>query len=409
MRSRCCLVATLVLVPLEAIPGCGGDSGNVPPPDPLTGVTAIATGGSHACALLVDGTARCWGTNLDYELGSGQQTIREPQPVAVQGLSGVSALAVGGDHTCALLNDATVDCWGNEAWGELGNGTIAFDQQPAPGAVAGLTGVVALAARGADRDATVDFADEFSCALASGGTVECWGQNEAGELGTGSISDSGLNAVSTPGPVVGLAGAIAIGIGNEHACAVLDGGGVACWGQNIAGQLGNGAPTAPSPSLLAVVGLSGPAVAVAGGSLHTCALLADGTVECWGANNQGELGNGTTSDALAPTAVSGLAGITAITAGSEHTCALRGDGTVWCWGQSSRGQLGDGSTSLKALVPVKAVGLTNVVAVSAGQNFTCALVTGGTVACWGSNSSGQLGNGSTSESRTATPVTLPRR
>src|SRR5262249_12867127 len=159
--------------------------------------------------------------------------------------------------------------------GQLGNGNITFDLQPTPSAVRGLTGVVALAARGADRDGVDIFTDEFSCALTSGGTVECWGQNEAGELGTGSISDSRLNAVSKPGPVVGLAGATAIGIGDQHACAVLGGGGVACWGGNLGGQLGNGAQTAPSPSPLAVVGLSGPAVAVAGGDLHTCALLAD--------------------------------------------------------------------------------------------------------------------------------------
>jgi alpha-tubulin suppressor-like RCC1 family protein len=379
--------------------GCGGGEATVPPAVPLTGVAAISAGGSHACAVVQDGTARCWGSGIAAELGIGI-ALPQAHPVTVPGLSGVAALAPGGEFTCALMADQTVDCWGDQIWGELGNGTISAGEQIAPAPAVGLTGVIALGARGV-APLVSGFARQFACALTSGGGVDCWGSNEDAELGIGAPDASSLNAVATPGPVTGVSGAIALGLGDQHACAVRAGGEVSCWGFNLAGQLGDGTHVLGAYPV-AVAGLAGPAVAVAGGGLHTCALLADRTIECWGGNSEGEIGDGTTTDAPAPVVVTGLAGITGITAGASHTCALRADGTIWCWGLM---WLGDGQAAGSA-VPVQVEGVSSAVAIAAGEYFTCALLADSSVACWGENEDGQLGDGSMASSVVPVAVTL---
>lgn len=278
----------------------------------LSGAIAIAAGGSgyQTCALLSGGTVECWGDNYFGQLGNG--TSAGPQtcsngyscsttPVAVTGLSGVSAIAAGGDHTCALVSGGTVDCWGNNYYGELGTGSTSgpdtctgFPCSTAPVAVTGLSGTTAIAA-----------GYSSTCTLVSGGAVDCWGFNEDGELGddtsTGPQTCNTYSCSTTPVAVTGLSGATAIASGSEHTCALVSGGTVECWGHNNGGQLGNGTTTnSLTPAM--VTGLSG-ATAVAAASDHTCALLSDGTVECWGDNQYGELGNGTTTNSSTPVAV----------------------------------------------------------------------------------------------------------
>jgi len=194
---------------------------------------------------------------------------------------------------------------------------------------------------------------------------------------------------------------VAIAAGAVWACALRADGTVRCWGANSAGQLGDGTITF-HPTPVAVTGLSN-AVAITAGVAHTCALRGDGTVGCWGGNNNGELGDGTTTTRLTPVTVAGLANAVALTAGNFHTCALRADGTVRCWGDNTVGQLGDSSTTDR-LAPVAVSGLSNVVAVPAGGATTCAVRVDGAVLCWGSNANGQLGDGTTTDRRTPAEV-----
>jgi alpha-tubulin suppressor-like RCC1 family protein len=246
---------------------------------------------------------------------------------------------------------------------------------------------------------------EFTCALAGGGQVWCWGDPSSGGLGNGVFT----GMAAPPAAVSGLAGAVAISVGESHACAIMADQTVQCWGANTTGELGDGTLSVfstPTP----VLGLSG-AVSVACGSFHTCALLDDGSVRCWGQNVDAELGNGPPSSDLAtmPVPVAGLGGVTTLAAGSTHTCALLDNGTVRCWGNAILGQSGT-ATPANAFtidVPTTVAGVAGATSVVAGDNFTCALVTGGSVKCWGENTSGQLGDGSKpNDMNNPVPVTV---
>ncbi|MGL4648963.1 MAG: RCC1 domain-containing protein, partial [Caldilineaceae bacterium] len=204
--------------------------------------------------------------------------------------------------------------------------------------------------------------------------------------------DAAVLPASAPA-LIPLEGAVDIAAGEEFSCAVLQSGGVVCWGSDDAGQLGNGPATGPQLTPVAVAGLTN-AVAVTAGGNHACALTTLGTVLCWGANGSGQLGNDSTLPQTVPVPVTGLSSVVDVTAGGLHTCALTATGAVFCWGSDSAGQLGDDITIAPKQVPVAVSELTTGVrAVAAGELHTCALLADFTVRCWGSDSVGQLGNG----------------
>jgi len=221
-----------------------------------------------------------------------------------------------------------------------------------------------------------------TCVLIEGGSVRCWGYNGSGQVGR----PADVSTVTVATPVAGVAGATAVGAGRFHSCAIVAGGTVRCWGYNDFGQLGDGT-TDPAFSPVDVVGV-GDAVAVTGGEHHTCALIADGTVRCWGINTRGQLGDGTVSEAPSgPSTVLGIEGATAIAADGATTCALLGDGTVRCWGWGEGGELGNGAAA-NSSTPVEVSGLNDAVALAPG----CSLSAGGAVRCWGGYLGGPLGN-----------------
>lgn len=297
--------------------------------------------------------------------------------VFAPGAGFAATVAVGGDyHGCAISPDGELKCWGSNSGGQTGSYSAR-----APVTVHGS---------GAVDYVDVVVADEYSCAISSTGAVRCWGRGTDGQLGNGSTATTG-----TPTDVVGLGSdAEAISVRDGHGCVVLATGGVKCWGRNASGQLGDGTTT-PHPAPVDVSGLQSGIAGIAAGGEHTCALTADGGVKCWGSNQHGALGDGTTTDQHEPRDVPGLAGVTAIAAGEAHTCALLDDGTVKCWGMGDLGRLGDG-TSDNHHAPNQVAGLPGpVVAIRLGATHSCALLSTGRLACWGGNADSQIGDGTT--------------
>ncbi|GIV95657.1 MAG: hypothetical protein KatS3mg057_0314 [Herpetosiphonaceae bacterium] len=258
---------------------------------------ALSAGDAHTCALLADGTARCWGDNWYGQLGDGS-TTSSASPVVVGGatpLTDIVALSAGGAHTCALLADGTARCWGDNWYGQLGDGSTTSSASPVVvGGATPLTNVLALSAGYA-----------HSCALVADGSARCWGANGAGQLGDGTTTSSASPVVV--GGATPLTNVLALSAGSYHSCALLADGGVRCWGANWSGQLGDGSTTS-SPSPVAVGGATPltDIVALSAGGEYSCALLADGGVRCWGRNDYGQLGDGTTTDSASP--VSSLLG-----------------------------------------------------------------------------------------------------
>jgi len=241
---------------------------------------------------------------------------------------------------------------------------------------------------------------DHTCALLSGG-VKCWGSNFGGKLGDGTTTNR-----TTPVNVSGLSSGVqAITTGLYHSCA-LAGGGVMCWGNNQQSQLGDGTSTNRSTPVN-VSGLSSGVQAIIAGAYHTCALLLSGGVQCWGHNYYGQLGDSTITNRRTPVNVFGLtSGVQAVAAGEAHTCALLSSGGVQCWGENSLGQLGNGTTTTPLTTPANVSGLSSgVQAITTDAYHTCALLSGG-VMCWGYNNSSQLGDGTVTQ-RT-TPVNVAR-
>lgn len=282
-------------------------------------------------------------------------------------------------HSCASLSSGTVKCWGASIPAQVGDAT--FNDPNMPVSVVGLSEVTAVAT-----------AWVHSCALLSGGTVKCWGFNGLGQLGHGFGGGS-----RTPVSVVGLSGVTAIAVGSyqPHSCALLSSGMVKCWGANYNGSLGDGTVEVRRTPV-SVIGLSG-VTAITAGDDHSCALLSSGTVKCWGDNSDGQLGDGTVEVRTSPVSVPGLVGVIALDTGRSHSCAVLSGGTVKCWGRNY-GQLGDGTTwqwEPVPTTPVSVVDLSGAVGVAVGSGHSCALLSGGTVKCWGVNLGGQLGDGTT--------------
>jgi len=343
--------------------------------------TAVALGWIHTCALTEAGGVMCWGFNAHNELGDGTRVDRW-RPVGVSGLGGgIRAIATGARHGCALTGDGRLKCWGYNYYGQLGDGTN-VNRSAAVG-VSGLAGGVSAVSTGAFH----------TCALTSGGSVECWGDNSRGQLGDGTVHERWTRAV-----VSGLAGGvIAVAAGDSHSCAIVPKGGVRCWGENQYGQLGDGT-TLRRLTPVDVHGLDSSVTALALGGRQSCALIAAGEVKCWGGNIFGQLGDGTTRRRLTPVDVTGLTGgVTAIAAGDAHTCALMRTGGMKCWGYNDWAQLGDG-TSVNRLRPVDVSGMgKGVTAISAGALHSCARTRTGNAKCWGDNENGQLGDGTPEE------------
>lgn len=483
---------------------------------------SVAAGGNHSCAVDINGVAQCWGDGHFGQLGNGG-TSDALSPVVFQIPSGRRArqISAGFHFTCALLDDTTVVCAGDNGRGQLGDGTTTNSSTPvavkvtsasnldqvveittgdfhacarvASGHVYCWGSALANASSGDLSFATgtpgsgfrsISASGGTSCGVTAAGAVSCWGDNSFGQLGDGTTTSR-----STPATVSGVTQTVSVGVGVFHVCASDAGGALRCWGNNNNGQVGNGSTSSTPVTAPATVGFGSNAVlGVLGGLSHTCALSAEG-LHCWGADGQGQLGNGTTltADQTAPSLallppfvdsvqiapftfanvetastfqrgrildvglnhscmvvpagsfvnvagsatsdgpsasrvgttgvacwgqnsfgqlgtgtnttqtrprfVTGLpAGPKAVATGANHSCALFANGTVRCWGANTYGQLGDGTTTHRS-TPVEVAGLSNVIAITAGDEHTCALLADGKMRCWGRQDDFRLGRG----------------
>jgi alpha-tubulin suppressor-like RCC1 family protein len=361
----------------------------------LANVLEIEARYASSCAIDIDWHEWCWGWNGYGQLGlsgGGDKDFATLIP-GLDGVAGIGPSSNHGVHVCAVLADTTARCWGANDQGQVGTGSTS-PTEPSPRVVLNLTGAVQV---------SVGFQD--SCALLSNGTAKCWGNNANDQLGSTTLTIQ-PNATLVTGFNVGLR-ALEVDAGSAHNCAAVSNGTARCWGANGSGRLGDGTTSNRTKPVM-VSGLSGAASISAGGS-HTCALVVGGTAKCWGYNAYGQLGDNTVTTRTKPTnLVSGLSGAIAISAGGNHTCALISNGTVKCWGLNTSGQLGDGTTTNRHVpVTVKTSStatLTGVVAISAGSSHTCALLSNGTARCWGSNGTGRLGDGTTTSRHYATSV-----
>ena len=319
---------------LLGLAACSTTSGENVAVRPAALTVQLEVGTQRSCAVLDDASVSCWGRNQHGELGDGS-TVDRLAPVDIKSLPGpVTAISVGFSHTCALIDDGQVACWGRNVRGELGDGTTT--DRTLPVVVTGLRG----------KAQQIDVDGLRTCAALDDGTVTCWGHNWSGELGDGSTADR-----SQPVDVKVLPGSIAsVSVGFNHTCVLTDDGQVACWGYNEYGGLGDGS-TLDRTRPVVVEGLPGPVTAVSVGDGHTCALIDDGQVACWGYNEYGGLGDGSTLDRTRPVVVEGLPGsVTAVSAGDGHTCAMVTTGAPYCWGYNEYGGLGDG-TKTNRLTP----------------------------------------------------------
>ena len=369
-----------------AIGGSVGTGGIVSAPH----AAAVSAGNNYTCALISNGTIKCWGSNERGRLGIGSTASSVLPSQVVVGITAAIAVETGDLHACALLNDGTVQCWGDNDDGQLGNGTMTSSSTPVT--VYGITSAVAITA-----------GYRHTCALLSNSTASCWGDNSQGQLG----ADSSLYSSSLPVPYTQLYnGIVAIEAGRSHTCAIpiSSTGSVTCWGSNSTWQLGSEDVTGVSYQPIWVVGVSS-AVAIAAGDQHNCALIVGPngeTVQCWGWNYYGQLGTGGTSVSNLAANVFGISTAISITA-ADHSCALLNDLSVQCWGFNNSGELGDGSTTSRS-TPVAVENLSDVVQVSAGSVHSCALLSNQQVKCWGDNEYGELGDGT--QTMSTTPVTV---
>jgi alpha-tubulin suppressor-like RCC1 family protein len=420
-------------------------AGNLPAVDLGTGRTAtmIAAGGAFTCALLDNATVKCWGANESGQLGQGDTSRRGDgaaemgnslAPVALgDGVAPVS-IAAGGEHVCALVVEFTVRslrCWGENGDGQLGLGSTA-DRGDGPSEVASAVPAPA----GVSNVSAMALGRAHTCVL-TGATVSCWGANNAGQLGRGVIGQARGDQVGEIAEAGGTT--MTVGSAVDGLTAMADGtcilrpGFAQCWGENDRGQLGRenqldlGGPTfdlVAAPYTMLATTMS----AITGGDAHVCAVLANRDVKCLGANESGQLGLGDTFDRgdssgstvnLPVVAMVAPFTASAVAVGNGQACALVDGGQLKCWGRNLFGQRGYGAVDAVvgqlpgeiANAPFVNLGAGRTAEqVSAGSDFTCALLDNGTVKCWGRNNSGQLGLGDTVNRSTAAQMnTLPRR
>jgi len=339
------------------------------------------TAGGHTCALTAAGFAYCWGSNVSGQLGDGTASgvLRETLTPVAGGLS-FAQVSAGTNHTCGVTTDNDAYCWGLNNDGQLGDGTT--ERRETPTLVSGGLSFV-----------QVSTGNDHTCGLTTDNVAYCWGWNGHGRLGDGTTEQRG-----TPTPVTGGLNFTQVSAGAQHTCGLTAGNFAYCWGRNFRGELGDGTTTQRTVPTPVMGGLSFTQVSP-GENFHTCGVTTGNDAYCWGLNDHGRLGDGTTTQRAVPTLVTGGLSFAQVSAGHRFTCGLTTGNVAYCWGFNGNGQLGDGTTTHRD-VPTPVAGGPDFAGVSTGREHSCALTAGNVAYCWGWNGHGQLGDGTTNSSST---------
>jgi alpha-tubulin suppressor-like RCC1 family protein len=343
-------------------------------------VTAASAGWAHTCAVLADGTARCWGGNQKGQLGNGGASVSCVQnysacsngPVVVGGATVWSSLAGGYLYTCGIDTAGAAHCWGSGHRGQLGDGLLTGSNLPTT-VSGGLLFTQLSASTGGD----------LACGI-SGTALYCWGTGYFGQPGTGGTTQ--LAAV--PYQVAAAQTFRSVSVGELHACALDTTGAAYCWGANGLGQVGDGTPVDRTLPVLVLGGRTYTQIVT--GIAHTCALDGTGVAYCWGA--PGQIGRATTTlaEQATPAAVAGAQRFVQLAAGGWHTCGIDASGQTYCWGDNSYSQFGDGGTT-SSVLPALISALPPLTQITAGGAHTCGVIAAGAMYCWGANTYGQSG------------------
>ena len=331
----------VLIVPLAGCIGTNDSEENLDMPD--LGIISVSQNtnplSGHSCNFQEDGSASCWGSNQFGQIGDGTTTDRHT-PTTIDGFSGRTAVGIsaGSKHTCTILDDGSVSCWGSNQFGQIGDDSVTDRLLP-----------VSINLNGNKSATSIASGTFHTCVIVDDGSVSCWGHSAAGQLGYG---DTEFRWVPTPTMSLGAGrSAIALSLGTYHTCALLDDGAVKCWGDNGHGQLGDGTgidSNSPSSSILENV------MRISSSGKHSCVILNDGSVSCWGINH-GQFGDGSTADSNTPVTAEGFVNgrkAVEISTGGSHTCVILDDDSISCWGRNDTGQIGDGTTE-KRLTPTQ--------------------------------------------------------
>src|SRR3989475_522432 len=387
-----------VILCLTAVACQGSQSVEIPPPVDAS-LIAMSGGLLHTCAVTTTNHVYCWGWNRDGEIGDGSTTDR-PYATQIGNTLMLGLPAIGAAHSCAVGAGGDAYCWGRNLTGQIGDSSVVSRTMP-------------TAVKGSLSFGQVAGGGTFTCGIsATESSGYCWGWGRDGELGSRPIQTCPTSGgpepcARAPSAVGGGLRFLAITTGARHACALAVDSTAYCWGDNSAGQLGNGTVADTALPLAVSGGLK--FKLLTSGFSHTCGLTAGGDAYCWGDNTWGQLGETVTGQALQPTAVTGGIIFLALSAGAEHTCGIGTGNTAHCWGENGSGQLGASATETCTSASGRTVALcshhplpisTNQIFASifAGGHHTCAITTGGKAYCWGENGNGQLGTGNTSGS-----------
>lgn len=338
----------------------------------------LTAGAVNTCGLRTDRSLWCWGDNFNGQLGNGT-TARSLIRVRV-GMATDWASLTGGDfHSCATKTDGTAWCWGFNSAGQLGNGLVTTATRPVQ--------------VGSDSDwATLDAGNAHTCGTKTDGTAWCWGSNAQQQLGTATPLNQHQNHNAYSPVQVGTdTGWTGISAAGRHTCAIRADGSAWCWGSNEFGRLGDG--TVDPRSTPTQVGAGTDWSTISANSQHTCATKVDGTAWCWGLNQHAALGDGTMTDSPVPVQVGTDTNWASLVGTEFHSCGLRTDGAAWCWGDNGRGQLGAGSTATRSIPLLQVVSSAPWASLAASFVQTCGVTTTGAAYCWGEGGNGQFGNG----------------
>ena len=345
---------------------------------------AVSTGSQYACGVTTAGEAYCWGNGGAGRRGDGTMTD-SATPVAVAGSLTFESISTGFDHTCGVTPAGVAYCWG----ANLGNGTNSSSATP-------------VAVAGGLTFQSVSNGIFHSCGLTTGGEAYCWGSNDFGQFGDGTTNGSNV-----PVPVAGgLTFKSMSADGGNHTCGITDADITYCWGTNDVGELGNGTTTGSTTPVAVTGGLTFQSISA--GNSQTCGLTTVGEAYCWGRNDNGQLGDGTTTSRTVPVVVVGGLTFQSVGTGSGHSRGITTAGAAYCWGTNASGELGNGSPPQFETAPAAVLGGLVFVSVSArAPDFTCGVTVDGPAYCWGSGSSGRLGNGLTTGESTPVRVVDP--